>query len=235
MAKKKKKKSILISTKKRVPQPSPAERAFRLFRVISSEEEMLEPGEEAVPDEKRDEHDAIYDRITALLASSEENEDPHLISDIEAIIAEFPSLSHPRNWLLTTHQLKGDLDRALQLAEKLHAERPQYFFSRISLTQVHYELGNYKQAAEILWAQGYTPTKAYPDRKIFHGSEVYSWLLNSGKLLAVTGELKAARYCRGILANTERGASAVHEIDHLIQESVIREIAEKNGIELPSD
>ncbi len=138
-------------------------------------------------------------RLHALAVSGSQQAAP----EIRRLLARYPEFPKLLNYLQASHTVRNEHRQAEAVLKKLADQHPDYLFTRIALANKALEKDQPERAAAQLG-----PTlkigDLYPDRDVFHVSELKNYYLCVARILARRGDQDQAR---GVKA-------ALSEIDH---------------------
>ncbi len=171
---------------------------------------MPDPEVDALPAEVREEMDRLYDLVKTA--------SPRAVPPLRKLVATYPQVLALQNWLLTvlSHGSKSQQQEARKLTVELFESRPEYYFARTGLAEMHLREGRVEEAASLMLGQANTLQALYPGQKVFHISEVRHWALLCGQILLKTGEIEAAHSYRNLLHQMEPNSPAVQHLDRLM-------------------
>lgn len=166
-----------------------------------------------------------------------------VISELRDLMALHPNLPCLMNWLINCLRSGTAAERreALKLSQELFHRMPNYLFARTTLSELWLEEGEVEKAAELVFTPGYVFTRLYPDRKVFHISEIRHWFYLCARIKICLGEPEAAKGYRDILAQLEPDSPAVRHLDAMLnakESMAIRVLSEFKKLlskGLPSD
>lgn len=184
--------------------------ALHLMQFAISWDIMPDPEVESLPESVRNRMDVLFHRVRENPKSS--------IADLRDLSASHPKITCLQNWLITALRggTKSDREEALSLCEQLFRERPDYFFARTTLADIYLDDFRIEEAAALMFGEGITLTQLYPNREVFHISEIRHWAYISGRVKVMQGEPEAARSYRKMLHKLEPDSPAVQGLDKLI-------------------
>ncbi len=168
------------------------------------------PEVEALPETVRDRMDCLF----PLLKTGPGK----IIEEIRELVRQYPGVDCFRNWLCSCLRLLGKNVEALAVCEATFLDFPDYLFARTTLAELLLETGDIDKAERLLGGTAaMLPSAVWPDRKLFHGSEVRHWLFLHGKLCLCKGDINGARICSDALHKLETRSTAAKELDRLLQ------------------
>lgn len=149
-----------------------------------------------------------------------------VIKELRDLVALHPDMPSLKNWLIQSLRVgtEADLREALELSQELFQQQPDYFFARTTLADLWLELGEIEsaegieKAAALLFGPDCILTVLYPDRKVFHISEVRHWFYLCARVKICLGEPEIARRYRDILQELEPGSPTVVNLDAMLNQ-----------------
>jgi hypothetical protein len=135
-------------------------------------------GYEITGDPKKPDHPYHYDReLEVLLADTIEKVNRRggeMVEKLNKLTIRHPNVPHFKNYLSTAFRIAGNFKKAEEVNDWMLSEHPAYLFGRINKAAIAIEARDYEKIPEYLGA--YMDIKMlYPQREIFHTSEVLSF------------------------------------------------------------
>jgi hypothetical protein len=115
-----------------------------------------------------------------------------VVSKLRQLIKEHPDAPALKTYLAAAYREKGEADKARRQYEQLLDEYPNYPNGRIAMAVFLLDECEYDKIAEILGAEMDIRT-AFPERKVFHLSEVSEFLRVSILYLVGTNQMRKAK------------------------------------------
>lgn len=184
---------------------------FVLMNFEVSWEPLPDATVEALPEATRDRMKELFE-----LAHDEPKKAVQELRDLIVLHPDVPCL---RNWLIHCLRAgtKADRREAMVQCEELFRRMPDYFFARTTLADLWLDEGAVEKAAELIFAPGCALTHLYPERKVFHISELRHWFYLSGRIKILLGEAGAAESYRDLLDQMEPDSQAVHHLNLMLE------------------
>jgi hypothetical protein len=114
-----------------------------------------------------------------------------IVNKLLKTIKKYPQVPQFKNFLTVTYNLSGNARKAYECNNWILKEHPDYFFGRINLAAQYFEQKEYDKIPEVLG--GLMEIQAfYPDRKVFHISEVMAFNKIAVAYFFAIGNLEAA-------------------------------------------
>ncbi len=133
-------------------------------------------------------------QISSLLSKSMkdvQNKKKGLTKELQSNIDKYPHIPQFKNRLYTYYQLMGETEKARQLIELTIEQHPDYLFGKISLALELYYEESYDKMLPLL-GERLELRALYPERDIFHESEVANYYMIVAFYLNATNETSAA-------------------------------------------
>ena len=92
---------------------------------------------------------------------------------------------------------------AEQECESLFRDHPDYLFARLGVVENLLKTSDADKAESILFEKGRDLREIYPDRTVFHVTEVRSWFASCCKLFAMKLNVEEARHYLDLLEEME--------------------------------
>jgi tetratricopeptide (TPR) repeat protein len=115
-----------------------------------------------------------------------------IIPELLDMIERFPDIPVLYNYLVNAYKAIGDLPKSDSLTIQLHRQFPDYLFGRANYAIQLLESRQIERAGEVLDGK-FSVGELYPDRKIFHVSEITAFNYPAGLYLALKGRHGEAR------------------------------------------
>ena len=132
----------------------------------------------------------IRDHIHELYFEAHEPE-RGTVKKLKNLIKRYPHIPHFKNFLTAVYDSKGDKIRAYECNKLIQREHPDYLFGRINLAAQYFEQEEYDKIPEVL-GELMEIHALYPDRKVFHVSEVLAFNKLAIAYFCAIGNLEAA-------------------------------------------
>jgi hypothetical protein len=183
---------------------------------------MPDPARDALPKATRDRMEKIF----VLLQKKPQS----VVSELRELAARHPAVHCFTNWLISALRdgTKADQDEALSLCEQMFRDHPGYFFARTTLADMWLDQVDVDKAAALLFVPGHTISSLYPDRKVFHISEIRHWAYLSARAKIMLGEPEIAKSYRDMLEELEPDSPAVQDLNDMLdgeKSDIIRMLA----------
>jgi hypothetical protein len=125
------------------------------------------------------------------------------IDIIENLIKKYPNVPMLTNWHIAACQNAGKGEKTINaLIEEYYKKHPNYLFSKCSYAELCFQKGQWERVSEI-FNNNYILDKLYPDRKIFHITEVLYFYTTIGKYFCYKQDLDSAKIYLSLLEKLE--------------------------------
>ena len=104
----------------------------------------------------------------------------------------------------------------MELGQELFRQMPNYFFSRTTLAELWLDENNVEKANELLFGKGCELSELYPDRKVFHISEIRNWCYICARTKILLGQLRIAKNYRDMLDDLEPDSKSIRHLDSML-------------------
>src|SRR6056297_2174884 len=113
------------------------------------------------------------------------------VPKFEKLIKRFPNVPQLKNYLYILLQNIGEVEKAALYNQKILEQFPNYLFAKLNLAGKYMQKGMYVQVPEIL-GEEFELQALYPERKLFHVSEIASFFEIVIQYFAGIGEIEEA-------------------------------------------
>jgi hypothetical protein len=151
---------------------------------------------------------------------------PYAAPELRKLSARYPRFPKLLNYLHVTHVVRDEHRQAENVLKKLAAEHPDYLFTRIALANRALEKQHPERAAAALNPSLSLPD-LYPDRKLFHLSELKNYYLCVARILAHRGDPQLARGVKAALAAIDYDEATDRLIAHDIMLANLRVVQKR--------
>jgi len=124
------------------------------------------------------------------------------IPKLEALWAAYPDVPMLGNWLSSAYVKAGDDEKARALAVENYEKNPEYLFARLNYAEMCLQSADYAEIPRI-FNRKYDLKLLYPDRQVFHISEVVGFMGILGAYFADTEAYETAALYHKILGEIE--------------------------------
>lgn len=140
-----------------------------------------------------------------------------IVNKLLKTIKKYPQVPQFKNYLTVAYNLSGNPRKAYECNNWILKEHPDYFFGRVNLAAQYFEQKEYDKIPEVMG--DLMEIKAlYPDRKVFHVSEVMAFNKLAVAYFSAIGNLEAAESRFEIMERIdEEHPDIVHAENHLLK------------------
>lgn len=110
---------------------------------------------------------------------------PKYVKSLEEAVEKYPLNQTLKNYLANAYKLSGDNDALLKIAHQTIEQHPDYFFGKAVLAEIYLEEERFEEAAALM-EKFSDISMMYPDRKVFHVSEVKKFNILAAEYFALT-------------------------------------------------
>lgn len=172
---------------------------------------MPDAAVKALPEATRDRMDKLFDLVHAKPKKA--------VQELRELMVLHPDVPCLTNWLINSLRAgtKADRREAMELCQGLFRRMPDYFFARTTLADLWLDEGAVDKAAELIFGPGCVLTHLYPERKVFHISEVRHWFYLCGRIKILLGEPEIAKGYRDMIEQLEPDSQAVRHLNAMLE------------------
>jgi hypothetical protein len=102
---------------------------------------------------------------------TEKKGNKQVVGKILKLIEKYPKNPQLKNFLSVAYRESGNMEKAMETNHWIVAEHPDYLFGKLNLAAEHWEKGEYEKMPGVL-GRLMEIQDLYPDREVFHLSEV---------------------------------------------------------------
>ncbi len=114
-----------------------------------------------------------------------------IVNKLLKTIKKYPQVPQFKNYLTVAYNLSGNPRKAYECNNWILKEHPDYFFGRVNLAAQYFEQKEYDKVPEVM-GELMEIHALYPDRKVFHVSEVMAFNKLAVAYFSAIGNLEAA-------------------------------------------
>jgi tetratricopeptide (TPR) repeat protein len=144
-----------------------------------------------LPVEVQEQMEKLYDTAQTMPGSA--------IKELQELLSKYPHIPQIYNYLYAAYMHAGEKTKAMQIMKRNYNENPTYLFARLNYTDYLVESGELEKVADV-YNNNFDLKKLYPDRDVFHITEVTSFFGVIGYYYVMIGEYKEARKCLRVLS-----------------------------------
>jgi hypothetical protein len=184
---------------------------FVLMDIDVTWDVMSDPVLEALPMATQDRIQEVFELV--------QEKPQSVIQELRDLVALYPNVPSLTNWLINVLRAGTTADHceAMELCQALFHRVPNYFFARTTLADLWLGKGEIEKAAELLFGPGCVLTQLYPDRKVFHISEIRHWLYLCARIKIFLGEPRLAESYRDLLDQLEPDSPSVLHLNEMLE------------------
>lgn len=190
------------------PKGKPS-KALQLVECQITWEPLPDPEWQALPEPVRDRLLLIQKKI------AQRNSTDHL-AELEAAYATYPDVPTIGNWLAMAYVGAGRDAAALRVNRETHARHPDYLFTRIDLAHNALLRGCLNEAKDLLGHSLFLPT-LYPERKVFHISEILAYTYAAANYHLLTADFRAAESNLDLMQRLEPNHPLTKQLQSLLR------------------
>jgi|GEM_PF-1399817 len=196
-----------VSVQTRKDQPP---EVYHLMNFEITWDVMPDPAVDALPKATRDRMEKVFPLM--------QKNARKLVPELREMSARHPEVPCFRNWLINALRdgSQAERDEALSLCEQMFRDMPGYFFARTTLADLLLDRAKVDEAAALLFVPGHSISTLYPDRKVFHISEIRHWAYLSARAKILLGEPEVAEGYRDMLEELEPDSPAVQDLNDML-------------------
>lgn len=127
-----------------------------------------------------------------------QNKKKGVINKLLNTIKKYPQVPQFKNYLTVAYNLSGNTKKAYECNRWILKEHPDYVFAKINLAAQYFEQKEYEKIPEVL-GELMEIKALYPDRKVFHVSEVMAFNKIAVIYFSTIGNIEAAESRLGIM------------------------------------
>ncbi|MGO2357040.1 MAG: DUF1186 domain-containing protein [Mesonia sp.] len=141
----------------------------------------------------------------------------YMIQKLQKLIAKYPQVPIFKNFLTVVYKQRGEMEKAIQLNQRLHKEHPDYFFGKINLAAEYLTSQEYDKIPEVL-GEEMELQDLYPNRDTFHSAEFISFYQISGLYYLYTGDLEQAEIRLEMMQEIDEDNPKVRDLEWRIED-----------------
>jgi hypothetical protein len=184
--------------KKKPPGASPPQGdppVVRISKYKVTDEPIQDASIRALPNKERAHVIDLVEELRDLLYSNPQEAIPRL----EQAIREHPTVAPFDNFLLAACKKSGQFSRVNSLVVEQYTKRPDYLFARLNYAEFLMDQGRFDEVPGVFGGGCFDLAMLYPSRKVFHLSEVTSFMGSVGAYLCHIGNPDSANTCLDVL------------------------------------
>lgn len=141
-----------------------------------------------------------------------------IMPELRRLHARYPDYPVLANWLIMALRsgTPTQEEEAFVLAETTFRKYPDYLFGRTTYAEFLLEQDRLDEAEELMMGPGIFFTTLYPNRDVFHVSEVRHWAYLCARIKILRGDPDTARTYRDMIDKLEPDSDVVAHLDSLL-------------------
>ncbi len=120
------------------------------------------------------------------------------IKDLEDLANKYPHIPQFSNYLYASYAISGQTTKANNVMKENYKKNPTYLFALLNYAEYLINNGNFDKVADI-FKNKFDLTLLYPERNVFHTTEVINFHGVIGLYYAFAGQTDKAEHCLNIL------------------------------------
>jgi tetratricopeptide (TPR) repeat protein len=157
---------------------------IHLYQYEITYEPLDEPGLEPPPPHVQEALAELYDQV--------HNQPGQAIPRLLELIEKHPDIPLLYNYLAGAYQLLGETEKADEIIDLNYARNPNYLFGRIQYAERYLDTDEYEKIPEV-FDEKYDLKMLYPERDVFHFTEVAAFMGLMGMYFIRKGDLEMAQ------------------------------------------
>lgn len=143
------------------------------------------------------------------------------INRLETLLENFPNIPQLYNYLSIAYSMVGDNKKAEEIIKNSFRENPDYLFGRINYAEICINKGDLHKIPEI-FNNTYELKMLYPERDVFHVSEVVGFFGVTGLYFNAIGNNEQANVCLKTLKRLSPEHPFTNKLDKQIMLSSLK-------------
>ncbi|MBD0256111.1 MAG: hypothetical protein ICV83_10365 [Cytophagales bacterium] len=165
----------------------------------------------------REYFEQLGDQVEQLNAQAKQ-EPEKAIPVLEELILQYPRFPILQNYLVAAYTLTGRKEEAEALTEQMFLNFPGYLLARVAYARMFLEKGDLQRVAEIL-ENRFDLKQLYPERDVFHYSEVLHYAALVAEYLIERGETDQAQRYVTLMEDVDLEHSLTRRVVHKLMSS----------------
>ena len=141
-------------------------------------------------------------QFESLFKQSNEKNNKTIINELIGLTIKYPHAPMLKNYLAGAYSAKNDKVKAREVTDWILAEHPDYMYAIINKVQQHIAIENFDEAKKMLHPDLQIQS-LYPNRKLFHATEVISYYATAIQFLCATDDLDRAIECWDLIKDID--------------------------------
>lgn len=114
-----------------------------------------------------------------------------MIDQLTQLILKYPTVPQLKNYLSVAYNAQGNYKKAMEVNDWIIAEHPDYLFAKINQVNVFIDNAEFEKVPQIM-GEAMEIKQLYPERDLFHLSEVTGYLRVAIRYFAAIGNFELA-------------------------------------------
>ncbi len=154
-----------------------------------------------------------------LYAKANDKKNNSVIEELIQMVIQHPYTPQLKNFLSVTYQIRGKMDKAMEVNQWILTEHPTYLFAILNKANEHIHNKEYDKV-EPLIGSDLRLEAFYPDRKIFHTTEVTAYMSTAIQYLCAVDRIDDAIARFNIINELDPDSSDVHRAGFFIHNAI---------------
>jgi tetratricopeptide (TPR) repeat protein len=146
--------------------------------------------------------------------------------EIKSNIEKYPEVPAFKNYLVVWYENAGKKDKAFEINRRIIEEHPDYLFGKMNQALEYFSKEEYEKIPEIL-GEEMEISFLYPEREIFHTSEVTGMSRIAVKYLTATGRFEEAQDRLNFLQEIAPEADYTKDTENHLMSALIEKAKER--------
>lgn len=130
-------------------------------------------------------------QLETLAVKSQKGASPKMIDHLHQLIEKYPTVPQLKNYLSVAFNAQGNYEKAVEVNNWTLKEHPDYLFARINMAHAYIGKEDVEKVPELL-GPDFELKSLYPERDLFHLTEVTAYLKTVVRYFAVIDNLELA-------------------------------------------
>jgi len=170
---------------------------------------------EKLPKRVRDNIGELYDTLMTRPGEA--------ISPLKKLIKKYPHIPLFYNYLATAYNEIGDFRHADMIILENYKKNPRYIFAKAHYAELCLQRGNLRKIP-VIFENKFDLKLLYPERDIFHVSEVAAFTGITGLYYYEIGEMEAAKICYRLLRKVDPRSPHTKKLKKRLYPSIFQRI-----------
>ncbi|NOX61769.1 MAG: hypothetical protein GXP42_07470 [Chloroflexi bacterium] len=168
---------------------------------------------------------AVRDRLDELFELIQ-RKPQEAVPELLRLKRKYPNIPQIYNYLTSALSSLGKIEEAEAVTRECLRRHPDYLFARINMAQFHLARGEYDKVPEI-FDHTYELKLLYPERNLFHITEVVGFFGAVGMYFAKTGQRTVAEKYLEILQKLAPGSPLTQQLKRELHPGLIVRLARR--------